>query len=276
MHSKYPACLKLSRKRWVVAGCCAAYVTGIGMIICTFLFSEEEVPGSAERYGSNYKDPYSLKHLIFIVFNVVSNFLLFTGQELAVVLICCIYHNLECAISDCKRQFAIVYHNSKLTPQVMCTLSSKLHHLASIISKTDQIVSPIAFNLLCAFLFQILVLTSLLTRESVILWHLFAGTYLGIALLFKVYIVVIFGSRINERFCDIRKVAASFPAFQTVIISEASSVVNHIALSQMVQILAENAQMTGLGIINIRKSVILSVICGFISYSVLLYQVFKE
>ncbi|KAF8791430.1 hypothetical protein HNY73_006295 [Argiope bruennichi] len=274
MHSKYATCPQVPRRWWILVGCCIAYATGIGMIVCYFAFSEEEI--TTELHEFHYKIPDNYKYLIFVLFTVVAHIILFTGQDLAVVLICCIYHNLECMISDCKKELTSVYYNSRLTPEVMHNLASNLQQLSSVISKTDQIISPIAFNLLCTFLFQILVLTALLLKTSVIVWHLITGTCLGTALLFKVCILVIFGSRINERFCEIRTVISSYPAFQEGVLTDISAAVNHIALSQMVQTAAENAQMTAMGVISIRKSVILSVVCGFVSYSVLLYQVFEE
>ncbi|GFT51239.1 hypothetical protein NPIL_23681 [Nephila pilipes] len=119
-------------------------------------------------------------------------------------------------------------------------------------------------------------LTAIFLKANGILWHLIFGIHLIITLVPKLILLVILGSRIHERFAEIKELVLTAPVLNERILYEMPSGINHIALCHIVESLSDKAFMTAMGVIKIEKSVILSILCAFLSYSVLITQVFNK
>ncbi|GFT51235.1 hypothetical protein NPIL_23661 [Nephila pilipes] len=193
-------------------------------------------------------ETYEDYRLIFSgIIIVVNNILLFTEQDLTVVLVCFVYYHLGCFISDLKRDLAASYSTLNLIPKT-------IHNFATMIVE----------------------LTAIFMKEHDILWRIIFGIYIVITLIPKLILLVILGSRIHERFVEIKELVLTAPVLNERILYEMPSGINHIALCQIVESLSDKAFMTAMGVIKIEKSVILSILCAFISYSVLITQVFNK
>ncbi|GFT29501.1 hypothetical protein NPIL_605371 [Nephila pilipes] len=206
----------------------------------------------------------------------VNNILKLTGQDLAFLLICSVYQKLLGFISESKRDFAASYFAANPTPKIVHNFAKKVNVLSISIVKIDRAISPLAFYLLCSFLFQIMELTTVFLNENVPFWIIIFGTYIVITLIPKLFLLVILGSRIHERFAEIKELVLTAPVLIDRILYEMPSGINHIALCQIVESLSDKAVMTAMGVIKIEKRVILSILCAFISYTVLITQVFHE
>ncbi|GFT48676.1 hypothetical protein NPIL_399181, partial [Nephila pilipes] len=181
-----------------------------------------------------------------------------------------------CFISDSKRDLSASYSEANPTPELIHNFATKANLLSASIIKIDHAISPLAFYLLCLFLSQIMELTAMFLKGYGILWSILFGVYLVITLIPKLILLVILGSRIHERFVEIKELVLNAPVLNERILYEMPSGINHIALCQIVESLSDKAFMTAMGVIKIEKSVILSILCAFISYSVLITQVFQK
>ncbi|GFY56567.1 hypothetical protein TNIN_141391 [Trichonephila inaurata madagascariensis] len=175
-------------------------------------------------------------------------------------------------ITDCKHHLTDCYRDAKLTVKSIHNSATELKQLSIAAEKIEKVMSPIAFCLLCLFLFQTLLVTTLLLMGNIIFYKAF-GTFIGITLFLKLCLIAVLGSQIHEKFLELKNIIASAPAIKENIFNETETTLNHIALSQMAGSLTKNIHMTALGSIKIRKSVVFSFICAFITYSVLLLQV---
>ncbi|GFR16452.1 hypothetical protein TNCT_681491 [Trichonephila clavata] len=279
IHSKYDACPQKSLKLWIIIGSLLGYITALIGISCMLWVTPESVRINNKFYSLDLDipEPYEDYFSVFpIMILFVTNILLFTGQDLAVVLICSFYQKLGCFISDCQRVLAAAYSEETPTPKIIHNFSTTVNLLSTSILKIDRVLSPLAFYLLCLFLFQILELTTIFMRDEIIFWHVMFGGLLVITLIPKLILLVMLGSRIHERFAEIKELVLKAPILNERILYEMPSGINHIALFQLVDSLSDSAFMTAMGIIKIEKSVILSVLCAFISYSVLITQVFHK
>ncbi|GFS41037.1 hypothetical protein NPIL_546701 [Nephila pilipes] len=207
---------------------------------------------------------------------VISNILLFTLQDLTVILVCFVYHKLGCFISDSKRDLTAGYSEANPTPNIIHNFATKINVLSTSIIKIDRAISPLTFYLLCLFLSQIMELTAIFLNAFGILWHTIFAVFLIITLILKLILLVILGSRIHERFAEIKELVLTAPVVNEGILYEMPSGINHIALCHIVESLSDKLFMTAMGIIKIEKGVILSILCAFISYSVLITQVFNK
>ncbi|GFV55958.1 hypothetical protein TNCV_7561 [Trichonephila clavipes] len=279
LHSRYDACPQKSLKSWIIIGSILGYITASIGISCMLWVTPESVKDSNKFYTLDLDIPESYEDFcsvfpIMIIF--VNNILLFTGQDLAVVLICSVYQKLGCFISDSQRILIASYSEATPTPKTIHNFATTLNLLSTSVLKIDRILSPLAFHLLCLFLFQILELTTIFMKDKIIFWHVMFGALLVITLIPKVILFVMLGSRIHERFTEIKAFVLTAPVSNERMLYEMPSGINHIALCQLVDSLSDNAFMTAMGVIKIEKSVILSLLCAFISYSVLITQVFHE
>ncbi|GFS41031.1 hypothetical protein NPIL_546721 [Nephila pilipes] len=266
-------------KLWIIIGCILSNVTAVIGVCCLYWDSPQSVDDIYKYFILDmgipeiYED-YSYTFSGIII--AVNNILLFTGQDLAVVLVCFVYYKLGCNISDFKRDLTASYSAEIPTPKIIHSLITKVNLLLASVIKIDRAISPLAFYLLCLFLFQIMELTAIFLKARGILWHIIFGTYLIITLIAKLILLVFLGSRIHERFAEIKELVLTAPVVNEGILYEMPSGINHIALCQIVESLSDKVVMTAMGVIKIEKSVILSVLCAFISYSVLITQVFNK
>ncbi|GFS41034.1 hypothetical protein NPIL_546711 [Nephila pilipes] len=193
-------------------------------------------------------ETYENYHFIFSgLIILVNNSLQFTGQDLAVMLICSVYRKLDCFISDFKRYLTASYFAGNPTPKTIHNFATKTLEIATVFSK-----------------------------ENLPFWYITFSMYLVITLVPKLILLVILGSRIHERFAEIKELVLTAPVLNERILYETPSGINHIALCHIVESLSDKAFMTAMGVIKIEKNVILSILCAFISYSVLITQVFNK
>ncbi|GFT29508.1 hypothetical protein NPIL_605401 [Nephila pilipes] len=277
--SKYVTYPEKSLKSWIIIGCILSNVTAVIGVCCLFWVTPESVDDIYKFYITDMGIPetYENYHFIFSgLIILVNNSLQFTGQDLAVMLICSVYRKLDCFISDFKRYLTASYFAGNPTPKTIHNFATKVNLLSASIIKIDRAISPLAFYLLCLFLFQTLEIATVFSKENLPFWYITFSMYLVITLVPKLILLVILGSRIHERFAEIKELVLTAPVLNDRILYETPSGINHIALCHIVESLSDKAFMTAMGVIKIEKNVILSILCAFISYSVLITQVFNK
>ncbi|GFR15406.1 hypothetical protein TNCT_124681 [Trichonephila clavata] len=277
VHSKYMECPQKSLKRYIIAGSILGYITAVALTC--FDLTPQSLSDSNKIYffGMTIPETYADYTFSFAVIIIsVNNVVVCTGQDVAIVLICSIYQKLGCFIADSKKE--LITHKSEvsLTPKVCHNFAKTVDILSTSVIRIDSIISPLSFYSLCLFLFQVLKATSLFMRSTFKPWDSILGICILITLIPKLILLVMLGSRIHERFAEIKALVLKAPVLNERIWNETPSGINHITLCQIVDSMSENSFMTAMGVIKIEKSVILSILCAFISYSVLIIQVFHE
>ncbi|GFU06326.1 hypothetical protein NPIL_200481 [Nephila pilipes] len=277
--SKYGAYPQKSLKLRIILGCILSNITAVIGVCCFFWATPQSINEIYKYFIIDMGIPETYEDYFYIFSGfiiVVNNILLFTGQDLAVVLVCFAYYKLGSFISDTKRDLTSSYSAEILTPKITHNFTTKVNVLSTSIIKVDSAISPLAFYLLSLFLFQIMELTAIFLTANGILWHIIFGIHLVVTLMLKLILLVILGSRIHERFAEIKELVLTAPVLNERILYEMPSGINHIALCHIVESLSDKAFMTAMGVIKIEKNVILSILCAFLSYSVLITQVFNK
>lgn len=265
--------------RWIAISSSFSYFAAIAVTISSFCKNFKYSKKMTKRLMFGYNVP-GIYQGYFMAASVTiwlgENLILFVVPFMTTVLLCYVYHSLGNLISDYKNEVQIRHYNTTLTQNSIRRLVADLRNISITVTGVDKEISPATMLLLSSFVSQILLFTSTLSKGSVNLFQKIMVSCLVVLLLAALFVTVILAAQIRERFIEIKDIVSDSAVSRECIFNDVSLGVNHIALQQMIDGLVSKTHMTAMGVFKIEKSIILTVLCAFISYSALLTQVLNE
>ncbi|GFS86994.1 hypothetical protein NPIL_480581, partial [Nephila pilipes] len=128
LHYKYAAYPQKPLKLWVIIGCILSIISPV-MGICSAASVKSQVENDlfkSMKLGIDIPETYENYRFIFIgIILVMHHVLVYTGPDLAAVLICFVYYKLGCFISDSKRDLTASYSAEIPTPKIIHSFTTK-------------------------------------------------------------------------------------------------------------------------------------------------------
>ncbi|KAG8178458.1 hypothetical protein JTE90_026557 [Oedothorax gibbosus] len=203
-----------------------------------------------------------------------TNFILYAVPSITTILICYTFHTLGYLISDYTKQVSRCLNDVSKESISFRRLTITQRLLSNAVIDMDKLLSPATMCLLGSFVSQVLVITSVLTYSGDLISKITAG-FIGFSQFMALIALVVLAARVQERFVQIEEVILDSAVFGRGTFNYTSAAINHIALSQLMASLANKTHMTAMSTFKIERSLILTIICTFITYSVLLTQILQ-
>lgn len=268
-----------SYRKWIVISSTFSYISAVTMALVSFWRTPNQVKINSDYQIFGYNSSGNYQNVFVTASAFIwtgKHLILFVIPSLTVFLLCHIFHTLGSLMSDYKKEITGRYFNSVLKSNNIRKLAVTLRQLSTAVTEMDKKISPATMYLLCIFVSHILMLTSALSKNSSDMFNKILASFLVVTLLIALFAVIVLGARIEEIFSEIEKVILDATLPGESIFADISIGINRIELYQTTNILVGKTHMTAMGVFKIERSVILTLLCAFVSYSVLLTQVLNE
>ncbi|KAG8193194.1 hypothetical protein JTE90_005544 [Oedothorax gibbosus] len=201
---------------------------------------------------------------------------MYVVPPLATIMLCYIFYTLGSLVSDYKTEVTRRYPNSSFTASNYKQLTISLRRLSKAITDMDKIISPATMILLASFVFQILLFTSVLHQQSNNMFHQISAGFLTVSLLVALTTVVVLAARVQEKVSEMEDALLDVAISDEQSFSDNCTRLDQISFSQVMATLANKTHMTAMSVFKIEKSLIITLLCAFITYSVLLNQILSN
>lgn len=265
-----------SYKRWIMISSSFIYISIVTMTHLSFWRSPNHVKIHSDFHLFGYNSSGNYQNVFVTASAFIwtgKHLILFVIPSLTVVLLCYIFHTLGCLMSDYRKEIIDRHFNSILNSNDIRQLAKTVRQLSTAVTEMDKKISPATMYLLCIFVSHTLMLTEVLSKDTENAFHKIQAGFLIVSVLIALFAVIGLGARIQEIFSEIEKVILDVTVSSESTSTDVSIGMNRIEFYQTTNILVGKTHMTAMGVFKIERSVILTLLCAFVSYSVLLTQV---
>lgn len=204
---------------------------------------------------------------------VLLNLTLFVVPGMAIILLIFVYYELGNLVYGLKTKI------SKIMASELSHDLSQIKICAYYISKTSQIVHKVdcvltlpMFYVLSLFIIEIMVLIAISCKHVSNVPPIAVSVFLGFGVSVALIFIVGLASRIPDNFAQLKNIILTSHNIQQKILSGKTEAISYVGLVQLLGDLTETFYVTALGSIKIRKTVILSMLCAFVTYGAMISQ----
>lgn len=204
---------------------------------------------------------------------VLLNLTLFVVPGMVITLLIFVYYELGNLVYGLKTKI------SKIMASELSHDLSQIKKCAYYISKTSQIVHKVdcvltlpMFYVLSLFIIEIMVLIAITCKHVSNITPIAFSVYLGFGVSVALIFIVGLASRIPDNFAQLKNIILTSHNIQQKILSGQTEAISYVGLVQLLDDLTETFYVTALSSIKIKKTVILSMLCAFITYGAMIFQ----
>lgn len=232
--------------------------------------NDPEANGGYMLFGYSAFNTYLL--ILTECLTFTQNWIEFITPGLSFVLISWIYHDLGNIMNSLKSKVKRVVNDAKSDLQ-------QINHCVYVLSKTsntfkqinDALTMPV-FYLMSLLMIQSLVIITQLSKQSLDIEMLFIVIFIQTGVFMAFFILVGMASRISEDYSDLKNILVTSDLVRKKLFTGKPEATGYLGLLHVSNALTSNFTMTAMGALKIEKSVIITMLCGFISYGVILSQ----
>ena len=224
---------------------------------------------------------YTASQISLIVFVelliALRNWIIFVVPYMAIILLSFIYYELGNVVYGLKTKILDTmnaqFSDDLLQMNRCCYFLSKTMQT---VRRIDGVLTTPMFYVLSFLLIQIMALISIVTKDDkntpLIVVSLFLAWGVFISLIF----IVGLASRIPDNFSGLKNTILTSSIVRQKIMSGKTESISYIGFVQALDNHTENFYVTAMGCIKIEKTVILTMLCAFVSYGVMLNQMISN
>ena len=259
-------------------------IVGLATTFLTFSFVQSFL--YFDKYAGNYDRKYMLfdytplqiSLIVFADFLIaLRNCMLSIVPHMAIILLSFVYYELGNLVHELKMETKNTMNmqfsdDLLLVKGYCCSLSKTMH----IVQQVDCVLTMPMFYLLSFLLTQIMIIVSLVTLDPKNILITAFSLFLGCGVCTSLLFIAGLASRIPGNFSGLKNIILTSSAVQEKMMSGKNEAISYVGLIQMFDKCTENFHVTAMGCLKIEKSVILCMLCAFVSYSVILNQMIPK
>lgn len=223
--------------------------------------------------GGMYPSTIPLKILVLML-EFTRNFLELMPPVAALMLLCVMYNELCLQILAAKKIITSITLNNRLNTNDIEECISVVYKLSDLVTYVNEEMSLPLFYILSSFIIYTMSIISITAVRPPGFVFSMVFLFITIGIILELFIVGALGSRISELYFEIKSTIMASNAFK-VMCTGKSDAVNIIALVHLFNHLTDNFKIITLKTVEVNRKLILNVICSFITYGTILYQMMK-
>lgn len=263
----YENCCKIL----IIIAFAISFATFCGMEFCMHIGSKTK----ESRKFILFNQPVSKISLIILaeIFLVLLNLTLFVVPGMAITLLIFVYYNLGNLVYGLKTKIFKIMASEfshDLSQIKKCTYY--ISKTSQIVHKVDSVLTLPMFYVLSLFIIEIMVIIVIACKNVPKVPPTAVLVFLGFGVSVALIFIVGLASRISDNFAQLKNIILTSHNMQQKILSGKTEAISYVGLVQLLDDLTETFYVTALGSIKIRKTVILSMLCAFVTYGAMISQ----
>lgn len=253
------------------------------MILAIAISNESLFPRDIEKAveeSSHHLFDFPFPNRYFLVLTgaieFIRNYIEIFTPGLTFMMLCLFYKELDSLLIDTKENILVSVSKYPIDSDKISESSDILCKMANIVSKVDSRISKPLFYLLILYILQVMAFITVFADRYPGFIQTIAFTLISVNVIFGICAVGVLTSRIPERYSEIKTLIISSKIVRNEIAQGQSSAVALAGFGQLLHELTNSFHATAIGAFWMDKSVVITILCSFITYGVLIFQTFQK
>lgn len=225
-----------------------------------------------------FEYPVSNENFLILtsILEITRNFIELETPALVAMLLCVLYKKLIERLNQIRSRTENLVAVTDTDPQQLMECCDQLATISDLLKRVNKEMSLPLFYLLLLYILQIMALISIFAGRSPHLVHSIVFLFLVVNVLLSLLIIGSLASKLPGIFSEIKSIIMTSECLKKCIQPGQSETSTIIGLGLILNEIASTFHVTALEAIKIDKTMIITVFCSFITYGVILFQLFEN